>query len=70
MVSKIKQLLFFREIDQKSIARKAGVSSSFISRVIAGKDKASPRVRKALSEALGMSEKDLFEEEMQNEKVS
>ena len=47
MINNIKYQLFIKEIKQVEIAREAGVSKSFISSVISGREKPSIKVKEA-----------------------
>ena len=50
MRTRLRLELFVREISLADIARKAGVDPGFVSRVVAGKQKCSPKLAKALWE--------------------
>ena len=59
-VSTLKLQLFARGISQTQIARKAGVHRSYICAILNGRQSASPKVKKAFCEVLGMNENQLF----------
>lgn len=50
MRTRLRWELFAREISLADIARRAGVDQAFVSRVVAGKQKCSPKLAQALRE--------------------
>ena len=61
-MTKIKKTLFLMQIKQTEVAKKAGVGTSYVNKVVNGLDKKpSPKLRKALCELTGLTEKQLFE---------
>ncbi|RJQ31866.1 MAG: XRE family transcriptional regulator [Actinobacteria bacterium] len=59
-VTRLKTELFYRQISQRKVAKKAGVDPAFISRICNGANRPSKKVKEAICELTGLTELQLF----------
>ncbi len=62
-MKKLRNILFDSGVTQVELANFCGCSQSYLSRCIRGRDKMSPRVKALIATFLGVSEKDITDEE-------
>jgi hypothetical protein len=66
----VKGLLALGRISVRTVANATGYNETYVGRVLNGELPASPRFRAALAELIGLSEQELFHEDVRRERRS